>query len=211
MLLRFGSIVTIVDENTPLSDVYIVQDDPLISNLTSFSTITLNETVCLNSGIIIDGLVAPTSLVNQTDGSCPVATVQMNLGVVNDPDRSIFDPNSCLEKGLVTIGRVLVESEDVLVGINGNLSNGIVCSIADNNPANATGVVLGPGVVIIIKVTSTTRRYYTTKKYYENQGYYKSYPQAYQKYEDNYSRKRNRNMGKSKAFGRFLYYCTIIY
>lgn len=164
MFLRQGSTVTILDENTPLSDVYIVQDDPLITNLTSFSEITLNNTVCLDSGIIIDGLVQPTSLVNETvNGSCPVATIPMNLGVVNDPDRSIFNPNACLEKGLLTIGRVLVESENVLVGINGKLSNGIVCSMADNDPANATGVVLGPGVVIISKVTSTTRRYYTTK------------------------------------------------
>ena len=208
MILRKGSIVTIVDENTPLSDVYIVQDDPLITDLTSFSTIKLNDTVCLDSGIIIDGLVAPTSLASQTDGSCPVATVRMNLGVVNFTDQSILDENKCLEKGLVRLGRVLVTSTNQLIGINQTLSSGNVCSIADNDPAKATGVVLAFGVVLIIPdntLNSTTKPYYTTK-YYEDRGYYKpyeKYQQAYQKYEDNYQ-KRNRNMRKSRVFGRLF-------
>lgn len=200
--------VTIVDENTPLNDVYIVQEDPLITSLKNFSTLKFDHIVCIDSGIIIDGFVYPVSLVNKSlDGSCPISTVQVNLGVINDGSLTFLDQNSCLINAFIRVGRVLVESENVIVKINETLSSGSVC---DFQPiVAATGVVLEAGVVLIIPdntVNSTTKPNYTTK-YYQDRGYYKpyeKYQQTYQKYDDNYYQKRNRNIRKSRVFGRFL-------
>ena len=207
LVLMPETTVTIVDKNTPLSDVYIVQDDPLITSLKNYSTITFDDNVCIDSGIIVDGAVFSVSLVNKSlDGSCPVSTVQVNFGVVNDGVLTSFGQNSCLVNAYVNMARVLVESENAIVKKNETLSSGSVCSF--KSIPVLTGVVLAPRVVVIIPektLNSTTKPYYTTK-YYEDRGYYKPYEryqQTYQKYEDNYQ-KRNRNMRKSRVFGRFL-------
>lgn len=220
LVIQDNTIVTILDENTPLSDVYIVQEDPLITNLGSFFTITPTNLVCIESGIIIDGLLDVVSFVNKSsDGSCPVSTVQINSRVTPYSGLS-FDQNLCVKNSFLYAGRVLVESESVIVKKNETLSPGSLC---DFQPIfRPSGVVLSEESVIIIipnkTLDTTTKPYYNTAKYYDGRGYYKSYenarnvyrsqderyPHTYQKYEDNYYRKQNRNMGKSRNFGRIL-------
>ena len=124
----------------------MVREDPLLVDQ-SFTRLKLTESVCLERGILVDGIaiIADSSAsygAYPSLKSCAVDSVLVQPGVRN-LQKNVLSA-TCMKTGLILSGRVLTESKST-VKINGKLSNGKTCTEDGQN-----GVVANSGVLLLI-------------------------------------------------------------
>ena len=126
----------VLDQNTVPSDVFFVEDSPLLAGL-SYTLTPLNESVCIESGVLVSvstskPLTDNVSLFNQTNGACANGTLPLGFGSLdNSIGHTIFsDGTKCLGNNVVLYGRVLVTGELTPLGqvITSGIFSGLNCS-----------------------------------------------------------------------------------
>lgn len=175
-------LIEVLPANTPPGDVFVVEDKPILANL-SYTTQLVADFACLEGGILIDGLPFSSldPLNTTSNGSCPTNdSVLLGSGVVLATlggFEFLTASDRCINNGVITVGRVL--SPGLIIPINGTLSSGEICNITliNNNLINSTGLVISPKVILLIpneENTSTTRSYNRTtyRYYYPKKGSY---------------------------------------
>lgn len=176
-------LIEVLPANTPPGDVFVVEDKPILANL-SYTTQLITDFACLEGGILIDGVPFSLDPLNTTsNGSCPTNdSVLLGSGVILttlEGFEFLTSSDRCINSGIITVGRVL--SPGSIIPINGTLSSGEICIITliNNNFINSTGLVISPKVILLIpneENTSTTRSYNRTARYTKTTRFRYYYP-----------------------------------
>lgn len=110
----------------------------------SIRTLTLNSSVCLNSGKILYGLVVSSAsniTAEPVNGKCSNDSILLEPGVFIN-DQMVGSNGTCLISGVLVVGKAV--SIGPTVDLNQNLTSGQLCS---NSTSNV--VILSPGVILI--------------------------------------------------------------
>lgn len=134
--LNFKIFLEVLDQNTVPSDVFFVEDSPLLAGF-SYTTTLLNESVCIESGVLVN-VVAKSftdnvSLFDQTNGMCTNGTLPLGFGSLDNTPLSntiLSDGTKCLGNNVVFLGKVVVTGELTPVGqvITSGVFSGLNCS-----------------------------------------------------------------------------------
>ena len=92
-----GVILETFPSGTFPNDAFFLKENPLIDgvNYTTSEPNWWNRSVCMDSGILVDGMVKATLLINaSSNGSCPVSSLKLPIGTImfltNDPEEVIY-------------------------------------------------------------------------------------------------------------------------
>jgi hypothetical protein len=92
-----GVVLETFPSGTSPNDVFLLKENPLIDgvNYTTSEPNWWNRSVCMDSGILVDGSVMANLLVNaSSNGSCPVSSLKLPIGTImfqtNDPEEVIY-------------------------------------------------------------------------------------------------------------------------
>ena len=92
-----GVVLETFPSSTPPNDVFFLKENPLLDgiNYTTSAPDWWNRSVCMDSGILVDGSVLANLLINaSSNGSCPVSSLKLPIGTTmlqrNDPDEVFF-------------------------------------------------------------------------------------------------------------------------
>lgn len=88
-----GVVLETFPSGTSPNDVFFLKENPLLDgvNYTTSEPNWWNRSVCMDSGILVDGSVLASLLVNaSSNGSCPVSSLKLPIGTImfqrNDPE-----------------------------------------------------------------------------------------------------------------------------
>lgn len=141
--LNPGTVVYVLPASNHSSTIEI-RDNPLVSYY-RYMVVTLNETMCIESAIVLNAVIdANYNGTNTVNGKCPNSSALVEPGIIAEPS-SLLPDHFCLINAFVKTGRVIATGPLVSLGMN--LTSGAVCSLNGSLP---TGVVLKAGITLLI-------------------------------------------------------------
>lgn len=113
-----GVVLETFPSGTAPNDVFFLKENPLLDgvNYTTSEPNWWNRSVCMDSGILVDGSVLANLLVNaSSNGSCPVSSLKLPIGTImfqmNDPEEVIYIFLSIKTLGLFEISNLMLNRQ----------------------------------------------------------------------------------------------------
>lgn len=133
--IAFNVYLEVLAENIPnINELFSLQDSPLLVGLT-YTLKALNESVCVESGFLLDvfslnDFQDNITVFEQLNGVCSNGTLLLGYGSFDLLSQTIFSNSQCLGNSVIAGGRVLVTGSSTPIGktIKSGFYSGLNCS-----------------------------------------------------------------------------------